>query len=301
MVAVPPTGTEIRPWTGAYLLIAFAALVLAAPPGRRARRRAARPQLRLAAAHQRGRRSAGRGDRARLGRLVDLGRGGWPDRPAATGCVAPYLQNAMLSDAGVRVLALIEHERQARRPSCPARRGALLGRRRRPAPARRRGPRVRVRWLDGRPRPGRRPGPAAGGRHGRLRHLSAAARSRHRLRVGDRGDHRGDRPDRQHARPWAPRAAAETTTVWQLQPAVTRVTVAEGEQSTAVDDAATGGPRRRLGSPAPARRGGRPALAGQRRRCRPDAARRPAGSRPSGCRPRAARCRSTSPRRPCGC
>ena len=33
VVAVPPTGTEVRPWTGAYLLIAFAALVLAAAAG----------------------------------------------------------------------------------------------------------------------------------------------------------------------------------------------------------------------------------------------------------------------------
>ena len=36
-------------------------------------------------------------------------------------------------------------------------------------------------------------------------------------------------------------SGSETTTVWQLQPAVTRVTVAEGEQTTAVDALPPGG------------------------------------------------------------
>jgi len=33
VVSVPPAGTEVRPWVGSYLLLAFAALIVGAGMG----------------------------------------------------------------------------------------------------------------------------------------------------------------------------------------------------------------------------------------------------------------------------
>lgn len=112
VVAVPPTGAEIRPWTGAYLLIAFAALVLAAAAGvdglaseLRARSFGwVQPTSVVAGA---------------LVALTVLGSAGWWIWAGASGpidrqrldALPPYLQNAMTSDAGVRVLAIdLQHD-----------------------------------------------------------------------------------------------------------------------------------------------------------------------------------------------
>ena len=107
VVAVPPTGSEIRPWTGAYLLIGFAALLLAAAVGTdglaaELRRRSfgwLQPTSVIAGV---------------LAVVTVLGAAGWWVWAGAGGPIGrqrldalpPYLQNAMLSDAGVRVLAI---------------------------------------------------------------------------------------------------------------------------------------------------------------------------------------------------
>ena len=107
VVAVPPTGTEIRPWTGAYLLIAFGALVLAAAAG-----------VDGLAAELRDRSFGWQQPTSVIAGLLAvvtmLGSAGWWIWAGAGGpidrqrldALPPYLQNAMLSDAGVRVLAI---------------------------------------------------------------------------------------------------------------------------------------------------------------------------------------------------
>lgn len=107
VVAVPPTGTSIRPWTGAYLLIAFAALLLAAAAG-----------VDGLAAELRGRSFGWQQPTSVIAGIVVvtavLGATGWWIWAGASGPIdrqrldtlPPYLQNAMLSDAGVRVLAI---------------------------------------------------------------------------------------------------------------------------------------------------------------------------------------------------
>ena len=112
VVAVPPTGSEIRPWTGAYLLIGFAALLLAAAVGSDG----------LAAELRE--RSFGWQQPTSViaGVLVVatvVAATGWWVWAGASGPIGrqrldalpPYLQNAMLSDAGVRVLAIELHDR----------------------------------------------------------------------------------------------------------------------------------------------------------------------------------------------
>ena len=107
VVAVPPIGSEIRPWTGAYLLIGFAALLLAAAVGTdglaaELRRRSfgwLQPTSVIAGV---------------LAVVTVVGAAGWWVWAGASGPIGrqqldalpPYLQNAMLSDAGVRVLAI---------------------------------------------------------------------------------------------------------------------------------------------------------------------------------------------------
>ena len=107
VVAVPPTGAEIRPWTGSYLLIGFAALLLAAAVGIDGL--AAALRLRSFGWVQPTSVIAGV-----LAVVTVVGAAGWWVWAGASGPIGrqqldalpPYLQNAMLSDAGVRVLAI---------------------------------------------------------------------------------------------------------------------------------------------------------------------------------------------------
>lgn len=107
VVALPPTGTEVRPWTGAYLLIGFAALLLAAAVG--VDGLAGELRDRSFGWQQPTSVVAGL-----LAVLTVLGATGWWIWAGASGpidrqrldALPPYLQNAMLSDAGVRVLAI---------------------------------------------------------------------------------------------------------------------------------------------------------------------------------------------------
>ena len=285
VVAVPPTGTEIRPWTGAYLLIAFAALLLAAAAGADG----------LAA--ELGDRSFGWQQPTSvvagvLAVVTILGAAGWWIWAGAVGpidrqrldALPPYLQNAMLSDAGVRVLAI---DLDADESAGDLRRG-----------------RGDADESAGEPQL---PGQAGEARY------SVIAGDQLRLGDADRGFAFGgssDAPaqvgdlvqrlvagtadsditpqlrDLGIGYVWVSGASTEeiaridntpelgtasgslTTTVWQLKPAVTRVTVAEGTQTAAVDTLPPVVACRRLGSAAPARRGHRPSLAGQHRRCR---------------------------------
>lgn len=107
VVAVPPTGTDIRPWTGAYLLIAFGALLLAAAVG-----------IDGLSDELRGRSFGWRQPTSVVAGLVVVtavvSAAGWWVWTGASGPIdrqrldtlPPYLRNAMLSDAGVRVLAI---------------------------------------------------------------------------------------------------------------------------------------------------------------------------------------------------
>lgn len=107
VVSVPPTGSEIRPWVGAYLLIGFAALLLAAGAGVDGL-------------------SADLADRsfslvqplavvatALVGIVTLAGAGWWVAAGAAgpvdrvrTDAIPPYVLNAMDADSGVRTLAI---------------------------------------------------------------------------------------------------------------------------------------------------------------------------------------------------
>jgi hypothetical protein len=107
VVRVPPTGSEARPWAGVYLLIAFAALVLAAAGGLDGL--AARIGRRSFSALQPLSVLAGV-----LAATVTVGAAAWWVLAGASGpiqrtsleALPPYVRNAMLGDAGVRVLAV---------------------------------------------------------------------------------------------------------------------------------------------------------------------------------------------------
>ena len=115
VVTVPPTGTAIRPWTGAYLLIAFAALLLAAAVGVDG----LAGELRVRSFGWQQPTSVIAGVLAVLTVLVGTGWWVWagvggPVERQQLDALPPYLQNAMLSDAGVRVLAIeLQHGAQA--------------------------------------------------------------------------------------------------------------------------------------------------------------------------------------------
>ena len=187
--------------------------------------------------------------------VVGVGRRGRPDRPgaASTPC-RPYVRSAMIAPERVRVLALELDGDQV----------AVLGAGRRPDPAGRRGPRVRLRRLDDRPAADRGRGAAAGRRH------RPTPTSRPTLRdlgigfvwVSGASEEQQSRIDNT---PGLGAASGNLeATVWQLQPPVTRET------------------ERRAGA-AP-RRGRRPPLAGRAGRRRTRRRWPPAGSRASGCR-----------------
>ncbi len=107
VVAVPPVGTEVRPWTGVYLLIGFAALVLAAAAG-----------IDGVASGIRGRSFSWVQPTAVAGAvlvgLTTVAGAGWWLWAGADGPIArvqddalpPYVRVAMQSPAGVRTLAL---------------------------------------------------------------------------------------------------------------------------------------------------------------------------------------------------
>ena len=81
VVEVPPVGTQVRPWVGALLLIAFAALMAAGAVGADGLvRRRRGPQLHLGAAGGRARRRRRHPRRAGWGGLVALGRRAGSDR-----------------------------------------------------------------------------------------------------------------------------------------------------------------------------------------------------------------------------
>ena len=230
VVAVPPTGTEIRPWTGAYLLIAFGALVLAAAAG-----------VDGLAAELRDRSFGWQQPTSVIAGLLVavtvLGAAGWWIWAGASGpidrqrldALPPYLQNAMLSDAGVRVLAVdLQH---AGTPTGEAHYAVVSG------------DQLRLGDADR--------GFAFGGSTAapdqvsdlvqRLVAGTADSDIAPQLRslgigyvwVTGATTEEVARIDNTPALGTA--SGSETTTVWQLQPAVTRVTVAEGEQATAVE------------------------------------------------------------------
>ncbi|WP_375432680.1 glycosyltransferase family 2 protein [uncultured Friedmanniella sp.] len=107
VVSVPPLGTEVRPWVGPYLLIAFAALGLGGAVGvdgfsRDIRRRSfswLQPAAVLSGVAV---------------AVVTVGGMAWWVWAGATGpvdragldAVPPYVRNAMVSDTGTRVLAI---------------------------------------------------------------------------------------------------------------------------------------------------------------------------------------------------
>lgn len=107
VVSVPPVGTEVRPWVGAYLLVAFAALVLAGGVG--VDGLSADLGERDFSWLQPGAVVAG----ALVG-LVTVLAGGWWVWAGASGPIAreridalpPYVVNALQSDQRVRVLAV---------------------------------------------------------------------------------------------------------------------------------------------------------------------------------------------------
>ena len=245
VVAVPPTGTEIRPWTGSYLLIAFGALVLASAVGvdglaRELRDRSfgwQQPTSVIAGV---------------LVVVTVLGAAGWWIWAGASGpidrqqldALPPYLQNAMQSDAGVRVLAIdLQH---GGTPTGEAHYSVVFD------------DQLRLGDADR--------GFAFGGSSaapdqvGDLvqRMVAGTADSDISPQLRSLGigyvwvtgatTEEIARIDNTPALGTA--SGSETTTVWQLQPAVTRVTVAEGEQATAVDALppviAPGGVDRRL-------------------------------------------------------
>ncbi|HEY5788611.1 MAG TPA: hypothetical protein VIT65_27950, partial [Microlunatus sp.] len=245
VVAVPPTGTEVRPWTGAYLLITFGALVLAAAAG-----------VDGLAAELRDRSFGWQQPTSVIAGLLVvvtvLGAAGWWIWAGASGpidrqrldALPPYLQNAMLSDAGVRVLA-VELQR-AGTPNGEAHYAVVSG------------DQLRLGDADR--------GFAFGGSTAasdqvsdlvqRLVAGTADSDIAPQLRslgigyvwVTGATTEEVARIDNTPALGTA--SGSETTTVWQLQPPVTRVTVAEGEQATAVETLpptiAPGGSDRRL-------------------------------------------------------
>ncbi len=107
VVSVPPVGTEARPWTGVYLLLAFSALVLAAAAG-----------IDGVAGGLRGRSFSWVQPTAVAGAvaiaLVTVAGAGWwlwggaggPIARVGVDAVPPYVRVAMLSPTGVRTLAL---------------------------------------------------------------------------------------------------------------------------------------------------------------------------------------------------
>jgi GT2 family glycosyltransferase len=246
VVALPPTGTEIRPWTGAYLLIAFGALVLAAAAGVDGLGTELRD------------RSFGWQQPASViaGLLVVmtvLGASGWWIWAGASGpidrqrldALPPYLQNAMLSDAGVRVLAIdLRHD------------GAPAGEAHYSVVA---DDQLRLGDADrGFAFGGSTAAPAqVGDLVQRMVAGTADSDITPQLRslgigyvwVTGATTEEIARIDNTPALGTA--SGSETTIVWQLQPAVTRVTVTEGDQTTAVDAlppvVAPGGGERRLG------------------------------------------------------
>ncbi len=247
VVAVPPTGTEIRPWTGAYLLIAFAALLLAAAAGADG----------LAA--ELGDRSFGWQQPTSvvagvLAVVTILGAAGWWIWAGAVGpierqrldALPPYLQNAMLSDAGVRVLAIdldadesagdLDADESAGEPQLPGQAGearySVIA-----------GDQLRLGDADR--------GFAFGGSSDAPAQVVDLVQ---RLVAGTAdSDITPQLRDLGIGYVWVSGASTEeiaridntpelgtasgslTTTVWQLKPAVTRVTVAEGTQTAAVD------------------------------------------------------------------
>ena len=198
VVTVPPVGTEVRPWVGSYLLIAFAALLVGGGIGvdglaQEMRERSfswLQPAAVLAA--------------VAVG-LVSLGGAVWWVLAGATGpidrtrldAIPPYVLNGLRSEHQPRLLA-IDLSAGTARYSVLADGHLRLG------DADRGGPFGGSRQ---RPGAGRRPGGAAGRRHRRLRHRAPAGRAGHRLRLGHRSRRGHTVPDRQHARVWAPRAA----------------------------------------------------------------------------------------------
>ena len=246
VVSVPPTGSEIRPWTGAYLLIAFGALVLAAAAG-----------VDGLSAELRDRSFGWQQPTSVVAGLLVvvtlLGSAGWWIWAGASGpierqrldALPPYLQNAMLSDAGVRVLAIdLQH---GGTPAGEAHYSVIFG------------DQLRLGDADR--------GFAFGGstaapdQVGDLvqRMVAGTADSDISPQLRSLGigyvwvtgatTEEVARIDNTPALGTA--SGSETTTVWQLQPAVTRVTVSEGDQTTAVDAlppvVAPGGGDRRLG------------------------------------------------------
>ncbi len=127
VVSVPPLGTEVRPWVGPYLLIAFAALLLGGAVGvdgyaSDVRRRSfswLQPASLLAGV------AVGAVSVAGMAWWVWAGAAGPVDR-VALDAVPPYVRNAMVSDAGSRVLA-IDLTRSAARFSVLADRQVRLG------------------------------------------------------------------------------------------------------------------------------------------------------------------------------
>ncbi len=230
VVAVPPTGTEIRPWTGAYLLIAFAALVLAAATGidglsAELRERSfgwVQPTSVVAGA---------------LVALTVLGSTGWWLWAGATGpidrqrldALPPYLQNAMTSDAGVRVLAIdLQHTGTA---VAEAHYSVIAGDQLRLGDADRGfafGGSVTAPDQVGDLVQRIVAGTADSDISPQLRALGVGY-----VWVSGATTDEIARIDNTPALGTA--SGSDATTVWQLQPAVTRVVVAEGDQTTAVD------------------------------------------------------------------
>ncbi|HEU4547245.1 MAG TPA: glycosyltransferase [Microlunatus sp.] len=246
VVAVPPTGAEIRPWTGSYLLITFGALVLAAAAG-----------IDGLAAELRDRSFGWQQPTSVIAGLLVavtvLGASGWwiwagaggPIERQRLDALPPYLQNAMLSDAGVRVLAIdLRHDGA---PAGEAHYSVIFD------------DQLRLGDADR--------GFAFGGstaapdQVGDLvqRMVAGTADSdiTPQLRslgigyvwVSGATTEEVARIDNTPALGTA--SGSEATTVWQLQPAVTRVRVTDGEQTAAVDtlppEIAPGGGDRRLG------------------------------------------------------
>jgi hypothetical protein len=230
VVATPPVGTEIRPWTGSYLLIAFAALVLAAAVG-----------LDGLAGELRGRSFGWEQPTSVIAALVVvvavLGATGWWVWAGASGpinrqrldALPPYLQNAMLSDAGVRVLAI---DLQGADDGAGAAHYSVIS-----------GDQIRLGDADR--------GFAFGGSSdasGQVGYLvqrmvAGTADSDITPQLRDLGigyvwvagasteeiARIDNTPDLGTA------SGSPTATVWQLQPAVTRVVLAEGEQASGID------------------------------------------------------------------
>lgn len=254
VVPVPPTGTEIRPWTGAYLLIAFAALLLAAAVG---------VDGLAAELHDRsfGWRQPTSVVASLLVVVTVLGAAGWWIWAGAAGpidrqrldALPPYLQNAMLSDAGVRVLAIdLDADESAGAPPQP---GQVAGVARYSVIA---GDQLRFGDADR--------GFAFGGSTAAPGQVADLVQ---RLVAGTAdSDITPQLRDLGIGYVWVSGASTEevaridntpelgtasgslTATVWQLKPAVTRITVAEGAQTAGVDTlppvVAAGGADRQL-------------------------------------------------------